>query len=99
MATAPTSYGGAKRGYRVAAPIAGHWRVTGPTFNNRDEASAHMEGVRFPFKRIVAITIPTTRHDHVPVPNLDRNRLAFARFLVETGRLHEFAGDAPESDV
>ena len=99
MAIALTSHGGTTLGYRVVAPIAGHWIVTGPTFNSRDEASAHMEGVRSRFKRIVAITIPSPRHDHVSGLTLDRNRLAFVRFLVDTGRLNELAADDAHETV
>ena len=89
MAVASTSHGGTTLGYRVAARIAGHWMVTGPTFGSREEASAHMEGVRAPFKRIVAITIPRRRHDQVSPLALDPNRLAFIRFLVATRRLDD----------
>jgi hypothetical protein len=99
MAIAPPSHRGATRGYRVAAPIGGHWIVTGPTFDSRDEASAHMERVRLRFKRVVAITIPGRRHVGVSGPDLDRNRLTFVRFLVDTGRLHELAADVAHETV
>jgi len=89
MAIAPTRHVGTAMGYRVAARIAGYWMVTGPTFDSREEASAHMEGVRAPFKRVVAITIRRRRHERVSVLTLDPNRLAFVRFLVDTRRLDE----------
>ena len=89
MAIAPTRNGGTTPGYRVAARIAGHWMLTGPTFNSREAASAHMEGVRSRFKRVVASTISNPRRDHGADLTLDRNRLAFVRFLVDTRRLDE----------
>lgn len=84
--------GGAMR-YRVAvyADDLGQWVHVGPVFTSREEAVQFLDTFATPFKRLVQLP-PSEAVDEQQgdsLASLDRHRLEFARFLVETGRLSE----------
>ena len=87
-------------------PRAGQWILTGPVFGSIDEAHQYMELLREPVKRVVrthdgapavsprrsAVRIES-RAGHAAAglhPGLDRKRLEYARYLVETKRIQEW---------
>ncbi|MBI4492520.1 MAG: hypothetical protein HY690_06980 [Chloroflexi bacterium] len=79
--------------YRVAvyADDLGQWVHVGPVFTSREEAVRFLDTFATPFKRLVQLPpsegVEEPQAD--PLAGLDRRRLEFVRFLVETGRLNE----------
>ena len=66
---------------------AGQWMFTAPVFDSAEEAGRYMDALPIRFKRIVQVGRRRNGPSCEPHPDLDRNRLAFARYLVQTGRL------------
>ncbi len=78
--------------YRVAArPLrAGHWILTGPIFDNFDAARQYMATLREPVKRMVRTYDGAPHESPGLLPSLDRRRLEYVRYLVETKRIQEW---------
>ncbi len=76
-------------GYRLAIRpgSAGQWLLIGHLFETADEARWHFERNAARFKRIVRVNRRPLNAPAKVHPDLDPNRLAFARYLVRTGRL------------
>ncbi len=87
-------------------PRAGHWILRGPVFDSLAEAHQYLETLRESVKRVVrthdgapavvparpAAWIPRGAGYALPRlhPGLDRKRLEYARYLLETQRIREW---------
>lgn len=88
--------------YRVSIfdPNTSIWTLVGPTFANREAAVAHMDGLDLPIKRVVTVNEAQPTPESAAEPNrlvlmaeagLDADRIAFVRWLVQTGQINDNA--------
>ena len=87
-------------------PRAGQWILSGPVFDSLDEALQYAETLREPVKRVVRThdgapaVVPVRPAARIASgagyaspglhPGLDRKRLEYARYLLETQRIREW---------